>query len=102
VNLYDRSRVYVISCLAVSGVVQAGWSAFAAHAAHDSATTGTMAVVSYLVAFLSCYIAFVVITSFYRGEIYGIFNLPLALISFVVFSLWPASADLLYGWFFQR
>jgi hypothetical protein len=97
VNLYDHANVYVISCLVVSGVVQAGWSAFAALAAHDSA----MAAVSYLVAFLSCYIAFVVITSFYQGVIYGIFNLPLALASFIVFSLWPASADLLYGWFFQ-
>jgi len=28
--------------------------------------------------------------------------LPLALASFMAFSVWPASGDVLYGWFFAR
>jgi hypothetical protein len=29
-------------------------------------------------------------------------SLPLALVSFIIFSVWPAGARLLYGWFINR
>ena len=92
VNLYDRHNAYVISNLAVSCLLQAGWSAFAAHAVHGF-VTGTpvwTAAALYLVGVLSCLVAFFAVSSFYQGHVYKLISLPLALISFVAFSVWAA------------
>jgi hypothetical protein len=102
-NLYDRANAFVISNLAVSCVLQAGWSAFAALAV-QSLVAGTAVwtvVVLYVVGFLSCLIAFFAVSSFYQGHIYKMVSLPLTLVSFIVFSVWPTAGRALYGWFFE-
>ena len=103
VNLYDHSDAYIISGLVVSGLLQAGWSAFAALTLRGfvAGTPVWLVVLLYFVGVLSCYIAFVVVSSFYQGHIYKFVNLALALVSFIVFSVWPASGRVLYGWFFN-
>lgn len=103
VNLYDRSNAYVISNLAVSCLLQVGWSAFAAGAIHSFASGASvwLAVILYLVGVLSCLIAFFVVSAFYQGHIYKLISLPLALMSFIVFAVWPAVGRVLFGWFFD-
>src|ERR1044071_1586331 len=98
VNLYDHPDAYVISNLAVSCFLQAGWSAFAALAVHSFAQDASVpvAVTLYFVGAASCLIAFFAVSSFYQGHIYKMISLPLALIGFIVFSVWPASGRLIY------
>ena len=102
VNLYDHANAYVLSNLAVSCFLQAGWSAFAALTVHSfvAGAAGWLVVLLYLVGVLSCLIAFFAVSSFYQGHIYKLVSLPLALVSFIVFSVWPAGGRLIYGWFF--
>jgi hypothetical protein len=103
VNIYDRPNAFVISNLAVSCLLQVGWSAFAALLIHNFVTgaAGWMAAVLHLVGVLSCLIAFFAVSSFYQGHIYKLVSLPLALVSFFGFSIWPASSRAIYGWFFN-
>ena len=102
VNIYDRSNAYVISNLAVSCSLQVGWSAFAALTVHSFVAGASiwLAVLLHLVGVLSCLIAFFAVSSFYQGHIYKLVSLPLALVSFIVFSVWPAGGRLIYGWLF--
>lgn len=102
VEMETNFDAYVISALVVSVFLQAGWSAFAALSVHsfvDGAPVA-VAVLLYLVGVASCYIAFVVVSSVYAGHIYKLINLPLAFVSFIVFSVWPRAGRLAYGWFF--
>jgi hypothetical protein len=103
VNLYDHANAYVNSNLAVACFLQAGWAAFAALTVQGfvAGEPTWLAVVSYSVGVLSCLIAFFAVTSFYQGHIYKLISLPLALVSFIVFSVWPASGRAIYGWFFD-
>lgn len=103
VNIYDRSNAYVISNLAISCFMQAGWSAYAALTLPGfvQAAPTWIVVTLYLVGVLSCLVAFFAVSSFYQGHIYKLVSLPLALIGFVVFSVWPAGARVTYGWFFD-
>lgn len=102
VNLYDHPNAFVNSNLAVSCLLQTGWSSFAAFCVQSFAggTPVWLAVLLYVVGVLSCLIAFIVVSSFYQGHIYKLISLPLALVSFIVFSVWPAFVRALYGWFF--
>jgi len=104
VDLYTHADAFVLSNLAVSCMLQAGWSAFAALAIQDFVVGAPvwMAASLYLVGALSCLIAFYAVSSCYQGHIYKMISLPLALASFMAFSVWPASGDVLYGWFFAR
>jgi len=103
VNLYDHANTYVLSNLVISCLLQVGWSAFAVLTLHASVTgvPSWLTLFLYLGAVLSCFIAFLVVSAFYQGQIYRLFSLLLAVVSFLIFSLWPASARYLYGWFFQ-
>lgn len=92
-----------IAVWATGGGLQMGWSAFAALTVSDlgaGASFWTAAILA-VVGALACLAAYYVVSSVYQGAIYRLVNLPLALISFLVFSVWPASARALYGWFFQ-
>jgi hypothetical protein len=103
VNLYDHANAFVLSNLVVSCFLQAGWAAFAALAVR-SVVPGLPVwgvTLLYLAGALSCLIAFFVVSSFFRGTLYKLVSLPLALAAFLVFSVWPASGHALYGWFFQ-
>jgi hypothetical protein len=103
IDLYTHVDAYVISNLAVSCFLQAGWSAFAALTVQSFvvSTPVWIVVTLYLVGALSCLIAYFAVSSFYQGHIYKMVSLPLALISFIVFSVWPAGGRALYGWFFD-
>lgn len=92
VNIYDRPNAYVISNLAVSCSLQAGWSAFAALCVRGFVPGAPVwaAAVLYLVGALSCLVAFFAVSSFYQGHVYKLVSLPLALICFIAFSAWPA------------
>lgn len=102
-NMYDRANAYFFSTLVVSCLLQIGWSAFAA-----LTITGFVAglpfwqvVILYVTGFLSGLIAFWNVSSLYSGQLYRLISLPLTLLSFLVFSLWPAGAHLTYGWLFE-
>ena len=103
VEMDTHFDAYVISALVVSGILQAGWSAFAALTVRDfiAGTSVWVMLLLYLVGLLSSYIAFGIVSTLYGGSIYRTFNLPLALISFLFFSVWSASGRVLYGWFFD-
>jgi hypothetical protein len=94
-------NAYVILNVVVSGWLVAGWSAFAAVTvgSFSAGTAVWLAAILYLVGFLSSYIAFAVTTTFYQGTIYKLASLPLALISYFIFALWPSAGWVIYGWF---
>jgi hypothetical protein len=103
VNLYDRSDAYVISGLAVGGLMLAGWSAFAALAVRGFTADASnwVAVALYAVGALSCVAAFYVVSAFYQGHIYKFINIALAPLSYALFAAWPAAARAAFGWFFD-
>ena len=92
VNLYDHPNAFVISNLVVSCFLQVSWSVFAALSVAPAVAgaANPSRVLLYLVGGTSCLLAFFVVSAFYQGHIYKFISLPLALISFIVFSLWPA------------
>lgn len=104
-NLHSHPDAYVISAVALSAFLQAGWSAFAALAVRDSADAARhawpSAALLYFVGLLSCYVAFNVVSAFYTGHVYKFVNLAVALLGFTLFGLRPAAARAAYGWFFR-
>jgi hypothetical protein len=102
-DLYSHFDAYVISGLAVSGFLQVGWSAFSALVVHDSLvnTPVWLTIVLYLVGGISCYVASVIVGAFYMGSLYRLVNFALAILSFIVFSVWPSAGTRIYGWFFD-
>jgi hypothetical protein len=103
VNLYDRSNAYIISGLAVGGLLQAGWSAFAALAVRGLTADASnwAAVALYAVGALSCLAAVYPVSAFFQGHIYRFTNFIIAPLGFAVFCAWPAAARAAYGWFFN-
>lgn len=93
----------VISNLAHSVLMLAGWSAFAALTVRRFAADASVwsAAVVYLVGFLSSYVACLALFSFYPGSIYKPVSFVAALLSFVVFAVWPGAGGWIYGWFFN-
>ncbi len=103
VDMYSHYDAYVISGLIVSGLLQLGWSAFAALLVHYFTADASIwiDIVLYGVGVFSCYVACVIVSVFYMGSIYRFTNLMLSMSSFIVFSFWPAAARVIYGWFFD-
>jgi len=103
VDMDSHYDIYVITALLVSGLLQAGWSAFAALIIHTSFDTAPVwiDVVLFIVGLFSSYVACAIVSAFYMGSIYRMVNLFLAMLSYLVFILWPTSARVLYGWFFD-
>ena len=103
IDLYERYNAYVISGLALGGIVQIGWSAFAAPVIRSFAINASarVAIVLYGVGVVSAYVASVVVGSYYRGGLYRMVNSALAILSFIVFSMWPSAGLAIYGWFFR-
>lgn len=102
-SIYNRYRAFLFSNFLPSTYLVMGWSAFAAFTVQSFAATTSRWIIAilYLVGFLSSYFAFNVIAPFFTGELYRIVNGILALISFVVFAIWPQGGRFLYGWFFN-
>lgn len=103
VNLYDHPDAFVYSNLAASAPLLSCWTAFAALSVRGfaAAAPAATAAVLYAVGFLASFVAWKVVCAVYCGELYRVVNLPVALLSFVLFALWPAAAHTLYGWFFD-
>ena len=103
IDLYERYNVYVISGLALGGIVQIGWSAYAAPVIRSFAanTSFSVAIVLYGIGVVSAYVASVVVGSYYSGGLYRMVNPALAILSFIVFSVWPTAGLAIYGWFFR-
>lgn len=102
-NLYERFNAYVISALALSAFLQIGWSAFAALVIR-SAVAGRsvpVAIVVYGVGVVACYVASVIVGVYYMGSLYRLVNSALAILAFILFSLWPSAGVAVYGWFFE-
>lgn len=100
-NLYDKANVFVASNLLVSGVLVAGWSAFASLTVQSVGAAGWMVGVLYVIGLLASYVAEQVVTTIFSGTIYQLANLALAVLSFISFAIWPAAARTLFGWFFN-
>lgn len=103
IDLYERYNAYVISGLAVSGILQIGWSAYVAPVVHDSAAAASIwiAIVLYGVGVFSTYVASAIIGAYYSGGLYRLVNPILGFVSFLVFSIWPIAGLAVYGWFFR-
>ena len=102
-DLYSHSNAYVISGLAVSGFLQAGWSAFAVLVVQNSVAVAPiwMMIILYAAGGISTYIACVIVGAFFTGTLYRLFTLALGIVSFMVFTVWPAAGNAIYGWFFE-
>lgn len=103
VNLYDHPNAFVYTNIAASAPLLSCWTAFAALAVRGLAASASFgaAALLYVVGFLASFVAWKVVCAIYRGELYQVVNLPVALAGFVLFALWPAAAEALYGWFFD-
>jgi hypothetical protein len=103
VDAYRHVDAYVVSNLSHGVFLLAGWSAFAVVTVRSFVAPAPLWVTAilWLVGIFSSVIAFTVITSFYRGGVYRVMNISLAIISFAVFALWPASGRAIFGWFFD-
>jgi hypothetical protein len=97
------SNVYVLMNLVLSATLQVGWCAFAALTVINFTLSAPLwvAIVLYLIGFISSYLMNSVVNAFYHGVIYRKINALLALIAYLIFAIWPASAWFLYGWFFN-
>jgi hypothetical protein len=104
VDLYSHPDAFVVSNILVSGILMAGWTAFAAVAARDAAAGAGMLLAAglYLAGFLSGVVACQVLGSFYSGHVYKFACLILACVCFPAFAAWPSAARALFGWFFER
>ena len=101
-NLDDHFWPVVGVNLAVSVALVTGWAAFAALTLNAATADTSVFTASclYVMGFLSCYLTFAVTTSCYKGSIYKAVTLPLSLVAFIVFALWPSLGRMLFGWFF--
>lgn len=102
-DLYSRSDAYIITGLAVSAFLQAGWSAYAAPIVRASTadTSVVVMIILYVAGGVSAYVAAVIVGAFYMGGLYRLVNSALAILSFAVFSVWPSAGLAIYGWFFN-
>ena len=103
VDLYSHPNAFVRSNVAVSGLLAAGWAAFAALAARGAAdgAPAWLAAVVYLFGLLSGVVAVQVVGSFFCGAIYKFASLAVACAAYVLFALWPGAARATYGRLFQ-
>jgi hypothetical protein len=61
-----------------------------------------MFMILYVIGFVSSFVASVIVAAFYMGSLYRMVNVALALVSFIMFSVWPAAGGAIYGWFFKE
>ncbi|HEV2802148.1 MAG TPA: hypothetical protein VGW12_16865 [Pyrinomonadaceae bacterium] len=103
VDMDSHFDAFVISNLVTTGFLLAGWSAYAVLAVQGFAVDAStwVTVLLYVIGFLSTFVAFHIVSTLYPGSAYRLVNPPLAFASFIIFSIWPAGARLLYGWFFN-
>jgi len=93
---------FLLSNLAVSAALVAGWAAFAALGVRHAAAGAPawLAAILWVVGLLTCWMAYGLVSVFYSGTFYRYANLPIAAAAYLLFALWPAAARFLFGWFF--
>lgn len=96
------SSPYVFTNLGLSAFLQVGWPAFAVLAVSGLLAGSSTWLVGglHLTGFLSSLVASIMVGTFYQGTLYKFVNGPLALVSYIVFAVWPALGRATYGWFF--
>ncbi len=101
INMYERYNAFVISNLAISLLLQFSWSIFVVLVVQSGIAEVSIwgAIGLHSIAFIACLVGFYIVSAFYTGEIYRLISLPGVLVSFLLFSLWPAGAQAVYGWF---
>lgn len=102
INLYERGNTFMAMNLIASVALVMGWSAFVTLNIRNFASGAPLwlTVVLWLIGIVSSWIACLIVGSFYTGHLYRFVSLLLALVSFLVFAIWPAIGQTLYGWFF--
>lgn len=100
-DAYRRATGYIALGLVTGGLLQAGWSAFAARAVGDFAASASpwVAAILYLIGVLSCLVALQAVSVVFEGAIYRLVNLPLAVVTFILWTVWPGIGAALFGWF---
>ena len=90
VNIYDHGNAFLISNLFVSCALQVGWAVFAAWSLQRVTFSASMAMTAtwYVIGFISCLVTFYAVSAFFPGHFYKFVSLPLALIVFIVTSVW--------------
>lgn len=102
-NLYQRSGAYIASTLLTSSYLLAGWAAFSRLTIDGSLAGATFwpGAALYLIGLLACLGGYYLVSAFFAGQIYQLLGLPFILASYLVFSVWPASARFLYRWLIE-
>lgn len=100
IDLETRLDAYVISAVVVGGLLQAGWSAFAALTARDFLADASVWVAAaiYFFGLLSCFVSVAIVSTQFTGQLYRPLNLGIAAGAFALFALWPWAARATYGW----
>lgn len=103
INMYDRYNLYFLLNLLTSLWLILGWSSIAAQLVSHAAATesGWRVAILMGVGLLSSYVGSLVVTLIFRGTLYQLASMPAALLGYILFSLWPASGQFMYGWFFD-
>jgi len=99
-NLYQRSGAYIASTLLTSSFLLAGWAAFSRLTIDGSLAGATFwpGAALYLSGLLACLGGYYLVAAFFTGQVYQLLGLPFTLVCYLVYSIWPGSARLLFGW----
>lgn len=97
INMYDRANAYVALNIVLSVLPMLIWTAYAAHLASGAVNGfGLMsAAATHLTGALSCYAAHTMVHSQFRGTIYALVTLPIGLVGYALFAVFPWMARLL-------
>lgn len=90
INIYDHGNVFLVSNVLASCLLQIGWSIYIALSIDRFGSGATLIVTTgmYGVAVFSCLVSFYVVSAFYQGHLYRFVSLPLALLTFVIATVW--------------
>ncbi len=97
INMYDRTNTYIGLNVILSALPMLIWTAYAAHLASGAVNGFGMlsAAATHLIGFLSCYAAHTMVHSQFRGTIYAMITLPIGLLGYALFAVFPWLARLL-------
>lgn len=91
INMYDRTNTYIGMNIVLSALPILIWTAYAAQLA-SGAVNGfglLSAAATHATGFLSCYAAHTMLHSQFRGTIYAMITLPIGLLGYVLFAVFP-------------
>jgi hypothetical protein len=103
VDIYSHPDMFLYSNMAVGFLLLPPWAAYAALEARAFAEGRPLwtAAVIYFVGFFASAISWKVVCTIYRGYFYQMTFVWVALVSYLLFALWPAGGQTLFGWLFN-